>query len=229
MNLLKTTSVMILSSCLIAAPALADKRDNAVAAKGAGKITGTAILGGIAGGPIGFFVGAILGTRMADQGKEKLTQERNLEMNIATVSVLKTELEHRSVEIANLEKLIDEKMQLQVYFNTGQDTLSLEDKSNLESLSDFLKDNDELHITIDGHADPRGTDEYNNLLSQERANSVASTLIEQGIDGERIAAKGYGSRFSSATTGNLRAYAGERKVKIEVHSSRDSASFASVE
>ncbi len=65
-------------------------------------------------------------------------------------------------------------------------------KSPLDQLVDKLKRYPLINIEIGSHTDNRGTDEYNNQLSQERATSTMNYLVERGIDASRIAAKGFG-------------------------------------
>ena len=59
-------------------------------------------------------------------------------------------------------------------------------------LVDLLKDNPKLIIEISSHTDDVGTNEYNQKLSQARAESVVNYLIGHGIDKARFIAKGYG-------------------------------------
>ncbi len=189
-------------------------------------MTGT-ILGTIAGGPVGFILGAAGGAYLAEQGKQNVERELALEETNSIMTQLEHSLSTQELEIAQLEQMIQEKMQLQLYFDTGVDTLSDEDSAQLEALSDFLQDNDYMHITIDGHADARGSDEYNEVLSKERAANVAERLKNQGIAMERMSTQGHGARFArgSDETG----YAEDRKVKVEVFSSKGSANLASTD
>lgn len=229
MKLFKQASALTLCTMIASAPALADKRENIQAVKGGITFTATTILGAIAGGPVGAFLGAGGGAYLGEQGKKKVKNEIALEKQAVAMIAMEEELSIQELEIAKLEKLMEEKMQLQLHFKTGDDQLSAIDAENVRALSDFMIENDYMHANIDGHADPRGTDEYNNVLSSERALSVANILIENGVDSGRLTVKGHGSRFSTATPGNLDEYAEERKVKIEVHSSKDNASFATLD
>lgn len=229
MKLNKKAIAVTISALIATSPAFAGKRENVQAAKSGILFTTAGILGGIAAGPAGLFLGAIAGAHLGEQGKKSLATEIALEEKVMTLNTLEEEINLRELEIANLEKMIDEKMQLQLYFKTGEDALSSTDEESVRALSDFLNENNYMHVSIDGHADPRGTDEYNNVLSNERALSVAEVLKESGIEETRITAKGHGSSFSTSISGNLDEYAKERKVKIEVHSSKDSASYASID
>lgn len=59
----------------------------------------------------------------------------------------------------------------------------------------ILVDNENIIIEIGSHTDARGTDAYNVVLSQNRAQSVVDYLVNKGVDKKRIRAKGYGEKF----------------------------------
>lgn len=79
-----------------------------------------------------------------------------------------------------------------VFFDLAKATLRPESHIELNKLVDFLKKNPSLKIEISGHTDTRGDAKTNMTLSQDRANSVVSYLIEKGINANRLSAKGYG-------------------------------------
>ncbi len=58
-----------------------------------------------------------------------------------------------------------------------------------------MKDNPNIKVEIGAHTDPRNTVEYNDILSQKRAESVVKHMVKNGIDPERLIAKGYGERI----------------------------------
>lgn len=67
-----------------------------------------------------------------------------------------------------------------------------------DKLAAFLKKYPRRNLLIEGHTDSRGSDMYNLGLSQQRANSVFSALIERGVDSERMSTKGYGEQYPIA-------------------------------
>ncbi|MDP4267672.1 MAG: OmpA family protein, partial [Bacteroidota bacterium] len=67
-------------------------------------------------------------------------------------------------------------------------------KKALDGLVKTLKDNPTLVIELSSHTDSRGSFEYNDTLSQKRAESVVKYLVEKGIEIDRLVAKGYGER-----------------------------------
>jgi peptidoglycan-associated lipoprotein len=68
-------------------------------------------------------------------------------------------------------------------------------QDSLMQLVQLLKENESLVIELRSHTDSRGSDEYNVILSQKRAQSVVDFLVTQGIEPARLVAKGYGERI----------------------------------
>jgi outer membrane protein OmpA-like peptidoglycan-associated protein len=62
----------------------------------------------------------------------------------------------------------------------------------MDSVIDVLKQNPKITLEVQGHTDNVGPYDYNIALSQQRANSVMTYLIQHGIDASRLTAKGYG-------------------------------------
>ena len=79
-----------------------------------------------------------------------------------------------------------------VYFDYDQSNLSAKSIQALKGVSDLMKRNQKITISIEGHADERGTREYNLALGQRRAESVASYLIANGVNRNRLITKSYG-------------------------------------
>ena len=86
-------------------------------------------------------------------------------------------------------------VRLMVFFDYDKATLRPESYTDLKNAIEFLKDNPNIYAEISGHTDRRGTDEYNDKLSQDRAGSVASYIVVNGhIDPARVKPVGYGKR-----------------------------------
>ena len=68
----------------------------------------------------------------------------------------------------------------------------MESMSELTRVLEVLNEMPSLKIEVSSHTDNRGSDEYNQKLSQERAQSVVDYLISKGISTDRVIAKGYG-------------------------------------
>jgi len=79
-----------------------------------------------------------------------------------------------------------------IYYDYNKATLREESKLVLDSILIFFSDNKDLAIEIGSHTDSRGSDVYNEKLSQARAQSVVDYLIMKGVETSRLTAKGYG-------------------------------------
>ncbi len=86
-----------------------------------------------------------------------------------------------------------------VFFETGSAELKQTSLLELNRLRNLLSENPGLHIRINGHTDNVGTDEDNNILSNNRAKAVYDFLIVNGISSERLQYKGFGESQPIAT------------------------------
>jgi outer membrane protein OmpA-like peptidoglycan-associated protein len=81
-----------------------------------------------------------------------------------------------------------------VHFRTNNAQIRHISYPLLERLAKLIKDHPEyVHVDIEGHADERGTEAYNQKLSEARANSVLEFLVKKGIERSRLSARGYGT------------------------------------
>ncbi|MFO0320916.1 MAG: OmpA family protein [Bacteroidota bacterium] len=86
-----------------------------------------------------------------------------------------------------------------IFFDFNKASIRPESASELNRLIKLLSENPTLKIELGSHTDSKGTDEYNQKLSQSRSQSVVSYLIEKGISSDRLVAKGYGETVPVAT------------------------------
>lgn len=185
-----------------------------------------AIIGGIVAGPLGAMAGAIggvlLGKELSKVDKYDLAMEnlKDKEIDLAAINLemiaLKNQLASLQTHKNEIEGLVINDLEFQLLFHTGNDTLDEEAMRRLDNLAYFLKRNPELKIRLHGHADPRGTDGYNNVLSQHRAINVQNALTFYGVKPERVERYSYGANKSTAIKGDIDAYALERKVTVQI-------------
>ena len=93
-----------------------------------------------------------------------------------------------------LEKIfLDKEINLEnIYYDYDKWDIKAEAKPTLDKLVQLLVDNPQINIQLSSHTDCRGEDQYNETLSQKRAQSAIEYLITKGIKPERLVAKGYG-------------------------------------
>lgn len=88
-----------------------------------------------------------------------------------------------------------------VYFDTDSSVVNSEGQAALDRQATWLKDNDSVNILVEGHADERGTREYNLALGERRATAVKNYLTSQGIPAGRISTTSFGKE-RPAVVGN---------------------------
>ena len=79
-----------------------------------------------------------------------------------------------------------------VFFATNKSSLTTKSRETLRKQATYLRKNKNLNVTIEGHADERGTREYNLALGERRANAAKDYLMTYGISGKRISTISYG-------------------------------------
>ena len=101
-----------------------------------------------------------------------------------------------------------------VYFEFDKFNLNSKSLQTLKSAVAAMKDNSSLKITISGHADERGTREYNLALGQRRAESVRDYFAINGISGNRVMVKSYGEERPLSNGSDEASYAKNRRAEI---------------
>ena len=79
-----------------------------------------------------------------------------------------------------------------VFFQTDQSNLNGSARATLRNQAQWLVQNGSVNLIIEGHADERGTREYNLALGARRANAVRDFLISEGVNGSRLQTISYG-------------------------------------
>jgi outer membrane protein OmpA-like peptidoglycan-associated protein len=102
-----------------------------------------------------------------------------------------TEIEEDAIRLAPIE--VGQVVRLNnIFFETAKATLKSESFPELDRTVEFLENNPTMEIEIAGHTDDVGSDLTNQRLSEARAQSVASYIIEHGINTQRLVVHGYG-------------------------------------
>ena len=98
-----------------------------------------------------------------------------------------------------------------VFFATNKSSLTTASRATLRKQATFLRKNKNLNVTIEGHADERGTREYNLALGERRANAVKDYLMTYGISGKRINVISYGKEKPVNPASNPLAWSQNRR------------------
>ena len=101
-----------------------------------------------------------------------------------------------------------------VYFQYDEATLSDETRDHLSRNADLLKGAPQLVLIIEGHADERGTNEYNLALGERRAQAVQQYLSSYGVDIGRITVLSYGEEKPSVEGGDESSWSKNRRAEF---------------
>lgn len=148
-----------------------------------GKAAGNTALGAVLGAAVGGTAGTIIGRKMDKQAQE-------IENTVPDAKVERVG-EGISVEFDS-----------SVLFALNSFSLTSDATNNLNKLVTILNEYPDTNIEIQGHTDSSGSEQYNQTLSEKRAGSVSTYLLQKNISGNRISTKGYGEmspKYDNAT------------------------------
>ncbi len=103
-----------------------------------------------------------------------------------------------------------------LYYNTNSADLKSESFIVLEAFAEYLKENSNIKIELQGHTDNVGVASANEALSANRAFTVKAFLEEKGIDGKRITAKGFGPKLPIAENTTEEGRAKNRRIEFMI-------------
>ena len=104
-----------------------------------------------------------------------------------------------------------------VFFATNKSSLTSMSRETLRTQAKYLRKNKNLNVTIEGHADERGTREYNLALGERRANAAKDYLMTYGVSGTRISVISYGKERPVNTESTPLAWSQNRRsVTVKV-------------
>lgn len=106
--------------------------------------------------------------------------------NLTSSTELKKDLYLEPVELNKAIKLEN------IYYDFDKSNIRADAAVELDKLVKIMQDNPTIWIELGSHTDSRGNDQYNQWLSQSRANSAVQYIIDRGINKNRIEARGYG-------------------------------------
>ena len=155
------------------------------------------VIGAIIGAAVGGTAGALIGRHMDKQAEE-----------------LKKDLEGATVERVGEGILIT--FDSGLLFKLESFQLQQETKSNLEQLAKTLNKYEDTDILIEGHTDSSGEDDYNQTLSEKRANEVEDYLVHQQVKDSRISTKGYGESQPLQSNETEAGRSSNRRVEVAI-------------
>jgi outer membrane protein OmpA-like peptidoglycan-associated protein len=106
---------------------------------------------------------------------------------------------------------------LKFYYKRDVADLSAADKASLDKVAEFMQNNPDLSITVEGHTSTLGATAYNQTLSEKRAGNCVKYLVSKGIDKSRLTAVGYGEQFPIGDNSKEEGRAQSRRVVFRVN------------
>ena len=127
------------------------------------------------------------------------------------------EADRLEAERARLEALINQIMSEDVYFDFDRSELTEKAKELLAQVGELLLKETRFTVTIEGHTDARGTEDYNFTLGAKRAMKVKEFLSAYGIEGKRMESVSYGKEAPKAQGETEEAYSQNRRANFRVN------------
>ena len=103
-----------------------------------------------------------------------------------------------------------------VVFKTNSDVLDSSSNTRLDTAAQTLMDNPGVKVIVAGHTDSAGDALYNLSLSEKRAQAVRQYLINKGVNGSRLTARGYGETEPYASNDTAAGRAKNRRVELRI-------------
>jgi outer membrane protein OmpA-like peptidoglycan-associated protein len=254
MNTVFSKAVGTIGLLSLSAVALAGEPKPATPHEPVGFVTG-AVIGGFAAGPVGAVIGAGLGTWLGNRvhrasdankaeaavaalqtdksellsektalaGEKNALAETNRDLN-ARLDDLTHKVETAQSTKPDGSEVLDG-LTGDVLFRTGSAEITPEIAHQIQVLAQAVAKSPSLKVRVDGYADPRGTVEINQKLSQDRANAVRDLFLAAGISDGTLEVNAYGKSQSVAEDSD--GYALERRVRLTLQA-QDGAAVAQV-
>jgi len=179
----------------------------AVAGAVIGKVAGSTAKGAIIGAVVGGVAGTLIGAQMDKQAKE-------MEQTIKGATI---ERVGEGIQVTFASGLL---------FDFDSDALRAEAKTNLRELAASLTKYPNTELLIIGHTDQLGSAAYNQGLSERRANSAATYIISQGVNGARLGTRGLGETEPVATNETEAGRQANRQIEVAIFASREARAAA---
>ncbi|MHC8292190.1 OmpA family protein [Pseudomonas sp. LB3P58] len=151
---------------------------------------------------------------------------RNAEANLKNASAQRAQarLDARDAQIKQLQDSLNAKQTDRGTLVTFGDVLFATNKADLKSsglvninkLAQFLSENPDRKVIVEGYTDSTGTANHNQSLSERRAGSVRTALVKMGVDPVRIVAQGYGKEYPVAENSSVSGRAMNRRVEVTI-------------
>lgn len=227
----KKTLLVGLVLSLSVAPAMAAGNPSKEEATGVGA---GLVIGAIAGGPVGGIIGAALGAKLGDEFHERNEEVDSLSASLSgsragvaglerDILALQSDVRTKDAALRDAEELarpellalLQAGIEMDLLFRTDEHVLADSTGARLEALAASLVANPDIRIRLDGYADERGDEVYNQGLSARRVEHVREILNAAGVPEDRITVTAHGE--SPANEQTTDSFALERRVSLTLY------------
>lgn len=210
-KLLVASAVLMLAACATQDPYTGERETS--------KATTGAVVGAVAGAAVGAasssrsdrgrgaLTGAVVGGAVGGGIGHYMDRQE---------AALREELQGSGVQVRREGNTISLIMPGNITFDTDQYNIRSQFHNVLDSVAKVLVEYKDTAVSIEGHTDSTGSDQYNQLLSERRATSVRDYLAARKVDFNRLDAVGYGPRFPVATNNTAAGREQNRRVEINL-------------
>jgi outer membrane protein OmpA-like peptidoglycan-associated protein len=162
-----------------------------------GRALGNTAMGAIVGATVGGVTGAVIGRKMDKQAEEMQKVLGDAEVKRVGEGIV---IEFRD----------------KVLFGFDRADLTAQAKTNLDKLTNILQKYPDTNIEVLGHTDSKGTDNYNQSLSERRASSVSTYIRTQGVNSSRLSTRGLGESDPKTSNDTDAGQAENRRVEFVI-------------
>lgn len=167
-----------------------------------GKATGKTTTGVLVGGAVGATAGAVIGRQM-DKQAEELTKELE------------------GAEVERVGDGIKVTFDSAILFAVNSSNLSADAQRNLRELAQSLNEYDNTNVLVVGHTDSSGDADYNQALSERRAQSAAMAMANAGVSTDRLEIVGYGETRPVSDNTTTAGRQQNRRVEVAIYASEE--------
>lgn len=218
------TAAMFISAC--STPLTTREKGAGIGALGgaaAGGIIGSAVghagAGAAIGSVLGLGAGALVGDQLQGQEQKQAEQQKSIDQQRAEIAknqALIEELKKRNIEARETSRGVAVNLP-SVNFQFDSADLTADGRDRVNQIASIVKrDAPNRRISVEGHASKESAaqEDYNQRLSERRANAVANTLERDGLASDRISARGLGTRSPVATNDTEEGRRQNRRVEV---------------
>jgi outer membrane protein OmpA-like peptidoglycan-associated protein len=146
--------------------------------------------------------------------RSRQAEEEARQAQAAKQQLAQTQQELAALKAKQTERGMVLTLGASVLFDTGSATLKPGADVSLDRLASYLRAHPQTRIIVEGYTDSRGSEEYNEALSQRRAQSVANALMARGVSPDSVRAVGRGEAYPVATNDTQAGRQQNRRVEI---------------